>query len=101
MLRFVVIRLLLALPTLWAVLTLVFVLVRVVPGDPTIVVLGDQATPAARAALRERLGLGKPLLVQYADFMLQIARGDLGRSLVTNRPITVPMRSAASVSSIV
>jgi len=88
MLRFVVNRLLLALPTLWAVLTLVFVLVRVVPGDPTIVVLGDQATPAARAALRERLGLDKPLVAQYADFMLQIARGDLGKSLVTNRPIT-------------
>src|SRR6478735_4185473 len=82
MLRFIVNRLLLALPTL------VFVLVRVVPGDPTIVVLGDQATPAARAALRERLGLDKPLLVQYADFMVQIARGDLGKSLVTNRPIT-------------
>jgi len=88
MLRFVVNRLLLALPTLWAVLTLVFVLVRVVPGDPTIVVLGDQATPQARAALRTRLGLDKPILVQYGDFMLQIARGDLGRSLVTNRPIT-------------
>jgi peptide/nickel transport system permease protein/glutathione transport system permease protein len=88
MLRFVVNRLLLALPTLWAVLTLVFVLVRVVPGDPTIVVLGDQASPQARAALRERLGLNKPLLVQYADFMVQIARGDLGRSIVTNRPIT-------------
>ena len=88
MLRFVVNRLLLALPTLWAVLTLVFVLVRVVPGDPTIVVLGDQATPAARAALRQRLGLDKPILAQYADFMAQIARGDLGRSLVSNRPIT-------------
>jgi peptide/nickel transport system permease protein/glutathione transport system permease protein len=88
MLRFVVNRLLLALPTLWAVLTLVFVLVRVVPGDPTIVVLGDQATPEARAALRQRLGLDKPILAQYGDFMGQIARGDLGRSLVTNRPIT-------------
>ena len=88
MLRFVVNRLLLALPTLWAVLTLVFVLVRVVPGDPTIVVLGDQATPEARAVLRTRLGLDKPILAQYADFMVQIARGDLGRSLVTNRPIT-------------
>src|SRR5919206_75966 len=55
MLRFVAKRLLLALPTLWAVLTLVFVLVRIVPGDPTIVVLGDQASPAARHALRNVL----------------------------------------------
>jgi peptide/nickel transport system permease protein/glutathione transport system permease protein len=99
MLRFVVNRLLLALPTLWAVLTLVFVLVRVVPGDPTIVVLGDQATPAARAALRERLGLDKPLLVQYGDFMFQIARGDLGRSLVTNRPITTDVAASCPTRS--
>ena len=88
MLRFVAKRLLLAIPTLWAVLTLVFVLVRVVPGDPTIVILGDQASPAARAALRERLGLDRPLIVQYGEFMGQIVQGDLGRSLVTNRPIT-------------
>jgi len=66
----------------------VFVLVRVVPGDPTIVILGDQASPAARAALRERLGLDRPLIVQYGEFMGQIVQGDLGRSLVTNRPIT-------------
>ena len=78
MLRFVAKRLLLAIPTLWAVLTLVFLLVRVVPGDPTIVVLGDQASPAAREALRHRLGLDKPILTQYAEFMTQIAQGDLG-----------------------
>jgi ABC-type dipeptide/oligopeptide/nickel transport system permease component len=88
MLRFIAKRLLLALPTLWAVLTLVFLLVRVVPGDPTIIVLGDQASPTAREALRQRLGLDKPLLVQYGEFMVQIAQGDLGRSLVTNRPIS-------------
>src|SRR5918911_4567060 len=88
MIRFVVRRLVLAIPTLWAVLTLVFLLVRVVPGDPTIVVLGDQASPAAREALRQRLGLDKPILVQYGEFMAQVAQGDLGRSLVTNRPIT-------------
>ena len=88
MLQFVAKRLLLAIPTLWAVLTLVFVLVRVVPGDPTIVILGDQASPAARAALRERLGLDRPLIVHYGEFMGQIVQGDLGRSLVTNRPIT-------------
>src|SRR3954470_17101033 len=87
MLRFIAKRLVLSIPTPWAVLTLVFLLVRVVPGDPTIVVLGDQASPAAREALRQRLGLDKPILRQYADFMVQIAQGDLGRSLVTNRPI--------------
>jgi ABC-type dipeptide/oligopeptide/nickel transport system permease component len=88
MLAFVARRLLLAIPTLWAVLTVVFVLVRVVPGDPTIVILGDQASAEARAQLRERLGLNKSIPAQYLDFMGQIARGDLGRSLATNRPIT-------------
>ncbi|MBT9289795.1 ABC transporter permease [Prosthecodimorpha staleyi] len=87
MLRFVIKRLILAIPTLWAVLTTVFVLVRVVPGDPTIAILGDQASEAARAELRDKLGLSKPILAQYVDFMSQILTGDLGRSLSTNRPI--------------
>jgi peptide/nickel transport system permease protein/glutathione transport system permease protein len=87
MIRFVIKRLLVAIPTLWAVLTTVFILVRVVPGDPTMVILGDQASEAARAALREKLGLGKPILAQYIDFMTQVLHGDLGRSLATNRPI--------------
>ncbi|MCW1842556.1 ABC transporter permease [Prosthecomicrobium hirschii] len=87
MLRFVIKRLILAIPTLWAVLTTVFVLVRVVPGDPTIAILGDQASEGARAELRDKLGLSKPILAQYVDFMSQILTGDLGRSLSTNRPI--------------
>jgi len=87
MLTFVAKRLLLAVPTLLAVLTLVFVLVRIVPGDPTIVILGDQASNEARQALRERLGLNKSIGAQYVDFLVQVASGDLGRSLTTNRPI--------------
>ncbi len=87
MLKFALKRLLLAIPTLWAVLTIVFVLIRIVPGDPTIVILGDQASEQARADLREKLGLAKSIFSQYIDFMWQIAHGDLGRSLATNRPI--------------
>jgi ABC-type dipeptide/oligopeptide/nickel transport system permease component len=86
-LAFVAKRLLLAVPTLVAVLTVVFVLIRVVPGDPTIVILGDQATAEARAELRAKLGLDRPILVQYAAFLGQVATGDIGRSLTTNRPI--------------
>lgn len=87
MLQFILKRLLLAVPTLVAVLTVVFVLVRVVPGDPTIVILGDQASESARADLRGKLGLDKPIVVQYLAFMGQIATGDIGRSLTTNRPV--------------
>jgi ABC-type dipeptide/oligopeptide/nickel transport system permease component len=80
-------RLLAAIPTLVAVLTLVFVIVRIVPGDPALVILGDQATPEAIAALHERLGLNRPLWQQYFDFLFAALRGDFGNSLVTGRPI--------------
>ncbi len=80
-------RLLLAAPTLLAVLTLVFVLVRIVPGDPAFVILGDQATEQALAELRARIGLDQPLWKQYLAFMGDVLTGDFGRSLVTNRPV--------------
>ena len=86
MLLFVAKRLALAVPTLLAVLTLVFFLVRIVPGDPALVVLGDQASPDALRQMRERLGLDRPLIQQYAEYLAGIATGDLGRSLTTNRP---------------
>lgn len=93
MLTFILKRLLFAIPTLFGVLTLVFFMVRVVPGDPALVVLGDQASPQALESLRQRLGLDKPLLVQYGDYLANIAQGDLGRSLTTNRPVMTDMLS--------
>ena len=87
MIRFIIKRMLMAIPILWAVLTTVFMLVRVVPGDPTIIILGDQASQAARDQLRQQLGLNESILAQYGDFLMQILHGDLGRSLTTNRPI--------------
>jgi len=87
LIRYLATRLLYALPTLLAVLTLVFVLVRIVPGDPALVIMGDQATPEALRDLRERIGLHLPIWQQYLAFMGQVMSGDLGRSLITNRPI--------------
>jgi peptide/nickel transport system permease protein len=84
---FVLRRLGFALVTLWAVLTLVFFLVRVVPGDPAQVILGEQATADAIAAMRTRLGLDRPLPAQYAEFLWGALRGDWGVSLVTGRPV--------------
>jgi ABC-type dipeptide/oligopeptide/nickel transport system permease component len=69
------------------VLTLVFVIVRIVPGDPALVILGDQATPEAITALRARLGLDRPLHEQYFEFLFASLTGDFGTSLVTGRPI--------------
>ncbi|MBC7379171.1 MAG: ABC transporter permease [Burkholderiaceae bacterium] len=87
MTRYLLRRLLFALPTLLAVLTLVFVLVRIVPGDPALVIMGDQATAEALRELRAKLGLDQPVWRQYVTFMTQVLGGDLGRSLITNRPI--------------
>ncbi|TQF78211.1 ABC transporter permease [Elioraea sp. Yellowstone] len=87
MIGFAVRRLIAAAPTLIAVLTLVFVIVRIVPGDPALVILGDQATPEAIAALRARLGLDRPLHEQYLEFLFASLTGDFGTSLVTGRPI--------------
>jgi peptide/nickel transport system permease protein len=73
--------------TLLAVLTLVFVVVRIVPGDPAQVILGDQADATAIRAMRTRLGLDRPLIEQYWSFLSGALQGDWGTSLVTGRPV--------------
>jgi ABC-type dipeptide/oligopeptide/nickel transport system permease component len=80
-------RLLLALPTLLVMLTAIFVLVRLVPGDAASVILGDQASTEALAALREKLGLNKPLYVQYLAFLGDVFSGNLGFSMSTGRSV--------------
>ena len=87
MLGYIVKRLLLAVPTLFAVLTLVFVLARVLPGDPAQTILGDQASAEALANMRHRLGVDKPIGVQYVDFLFNAVRGEWGDSLVTGKPV--------------
>jgi ABC-type dipeptide/oligopeptide/nickel transport system permease component len=87
MLRYVAGRFALAVPTLLAVLTLVFVVARIIPGDPAQVILGDQASREALESLRERLGLNQPLGRQYLTFLLNVLRGDLGESLVSGTPV--------------
>ncbi|WP_153769925.1 ABC transporter permease [Labrenzia sp. CE80] len=73
--------------TLFAVLTIVFFIVRILPGDPAVAILGDQATEASLAALRMRLGLDVPLYQQYVDFMGGVVVGDWGTSMVSGRPV--------------
>ena len=69
------------------VAAVVFVIARVVPGDPAAVMLGASATPEDIAALRTRLGLDEPLLAQFLLYLGQIARFDLGDSIFLNRPV--------------
>jgi ABC-type dipeptide/oligopeptide/nickel transport system permease component len=92
MLSYALRRVLIAIPTLLAVLSIVFFFVRIAPGDPALVILGDSATQDALVALRAQLGLDRSLGVQYVDFLSGILAGDLGRSLVTNRPIWAEVR---------
>ena len=87
MIRFAIKRLLLAIPTLIAMLTAVFVLVRLVPGDPAAVMLGDQASAEALAALRAQLGLDRPVVEQYLAFLGDVLTGNLGVAMSTGRPV--------------
>lgn len=80
-------RVLLAIPTLLLMLTVVFVLVRLVPGDAAIAILGDQASEESLAAIRAQLGLDQPIHVQYIDFLAKAITGDFGRSLATGRSV--------------
>ncbi|MDE3156118.1 MAG: ABC transporter permease [Acidobacteriota bacterium] len=85
---FILRRLLLTVPVLLGVATLVFSLIHLVPGDPVQAMLGEGAAPAEVAQLRARLGLDRPLHVQYEAFLGGLIQGDLGTSLRTNEPVT-------------
>jgi peptide/nickel transport system permease protein len=103
-------RLLLLLPTLFGALTLVFVLIHLIPGDPVEVMLGESATAADKEDLRRRLGLDQPLSAQYRSFLIKVAAGDLGRSLYEQAsvatiirarlPATVELASCAMIAAI-
>ena len=88
MLTFVGRRLLATAPLLLLVSVVVFSFVHVLPGDPAVLFLGEEADPATLARFRTRLGLDRPLPLQYADWLSRALRGDLGRSLRTNQPVT-------------
>lgn len=74
-------------PVLLGATVLTFVLVNLLPGDPAAAMLGEQAAPAQIAALRAQLGLDRPVLVRYFDWLGGALRGDLGRSLMTREPV--------------
>lgn len=72
---------------MFIVLTVVFVIVRLAPGDPAAMMLGPEATPADAADLRAKLGLDRPIVVQYLGFITRAVTGDLGESIFFNRPV--------------
>jgi ABC-type dipeptide/oligopeptide/nickel transport system permease component len=80
-------RFLLTLPALWLVLTLVFLMIHIVPGDPVEQMLGEGAAPGEVVQLRHALGLDQPLLKQYGHYLNQLAHGDLGQSFKFQAPV--------------
>jgi peptide/nickel transport system permease protein len=98
MLAFVIRRLGSMVVVMLLVASLVFIIVRVVPGDPAAVMLGDLATPADVAALRAELGLDGPIPTQFAIYLKQILVGDLGRSIFFNQPVVEAMLGRAELT---
>ena len=88
MLRFLITRASLVIPTFFGVTLLTFALIRLVPGDPIELLAGEHSIdPARHARLRAELGLDKPLLVQYGIYIGDVLHGGLGRSIVTKEPV--------------
>ncbi len=83
----VVRRLLLIIPVLWAVVTLVFLLIHIVPGDPARQLVGENASEEQVQAVRSQLGLDKPLLTQYGDYWRGLIQGDWGENPVTRQTV--------------
>jgi peptide/nickel transport system permease protein len=96
--QFVLQRVLQSVVLLLCATVVVFVLVRIVPADPAQVMLGETATPEAVAALRESLGLDRPLAVQYGLYMRHLLRGDLGLSIRARRPVIDIIRERAGAT---
>lgn len=87
MIKFIVKRLLSVIPVLIIVVTLVFFLMRVIPGDPATLMLGDDAKPEDIAAFKEIMGLNDPMIKQYIDYVKNILTGDWGNSLYYKKPV--------------
>src|SRR5579875_273746 len=88
MIRYLASRLVGMVVVMLLVATLVFFITRLAPGDPAAVMLGDQATPADVAKLRATYGLDQPIPVQFVLWLRELLRGDLGRSIFLQRPVT-------------
>lgn len=85
--RYLLRRLIAVAATLFFVSLLVFIVVRVLPGDPALLIMGTEGSPEATARLREALGLDRPLVVQYVDWLTHAVHGDLGVSIQYDVPV--------------
>jgi peptide/nickel transport system permease protein len=101
LLQYIAKRILLTLPTLFLVSVIVFILIRLVPGDPAQVLLGEDADKEAVAALHEEMGLNRPLPVQYLHWLNESVRGNLGKSIGSGEDVTELIANRVPVSATV
>jgi peptide/nickel transport system permease protein len=99
MTRFILRRLLLALPALFGLLVLTFIMLRVLPNDPSAALAGENATPEQIAAVRKAYGFDEPLWKQFTIYVGQVARADFGNSIISNRPVVndITLRLPATI----
>jgi peptide/nickel transport system permease protein len=105
--RYVIRRVAAFVATLFVVSVLVFVVIRVLPGDPALIIMGTEGSPEVAARLRHAMGLDRPIPVQYADWLRRALTGDLGvsmqydvpvgRLIVSRLPVTLPLTAMAAV----
>ncbi|WP_458107704.1 ABC transporter permease [Arthrobacter sp. R3-55] len=99
MIEYILKRLLLLLPTVAVPMILLFVLLRLTPGDPAAAVLGDDATVEQINALRDEMGLNDPILVQFLTWLGNLARFDFGESIFLNQPVAGLVLSRAAITA--
>src|ERR1700737_4644452 len=99
MLSMILKRMLIAVPSLIGVVIVTFLLTRALPGDPAAYFAGPAATKEAVEQVRVKLGLDKPLLVQFVRYIGDLARGDLGNSLTTGQPVATEIRTRLPASA--
>lgn len=87
MIRYILIRIMYAIPTLIGAMIVMFILIRMLPGDPARLIAGPEALEQDVERIREQLGLNKPLYIQFIDYMSSILRGDFGVSLKYGTPV--------------
>jgi len=85
--RYILTRLLSTIPVLLGIVFVTMLTLDLIPGDPVAMMLGENARPEEVTALRTKLGLDQPLIVRYGRYLVDIVRGDLGRSILSNRPV--------------
>jgi peptide/nickel transport system permease protein len=97
--RYIITRTLLTIPMLFILLSIVFVVLRVMPGDPVSSMLGGHAPDSVIEQKKQELGLNRPLVVQYGDYLLQICRLDLGNSMIFNEAVidAIKMKIPATI----